>query len=1261
MGCFERVSPAQNTPGPLKLMNDSILVNFHIHSSFSDGEQAPEVLAGNLAAAGVRYAALTDHDTIEGLPRFQDALKKWEIGYLSGVEMTTQFHRREAHLLGYGFDPEHAGLAATLLSLRQSRKLEAYGSLADGSIAGTLRMAGSVRANAAADSHALSAAPGGWLETEDAIALIHRAGGRAFWAHPLVYEADLAALEDLVVELKAHGLDGIEAIYSSYSSAEQALLLALARKHDLLVCAGTDYHGLNGPGSRVFGIEMPREEWVRFRGAVFSSAAFAKGGATTESSPAASADRFKSVARVHHFRRRSYALRIFLPTLIAILLFLSVIWGIILPSFKQTLLERKRELIRELTNSAYSILASYAREEQEGRLSREEAQAQAVARIAALRYGEDGKDYFWIQDDRPVMIMHPYRPDLNGKDLTNFRDPRGVAIFVAFAALVEREDEGYIDYVWQWNDDPQRLEPKESFVKGFAPWGWIIGTGVYMDDVNLEIARIEQRLINTSLIISGAIVVLLVFVLQQSLRIEKERQDVLDSLRESTDRYHSLVEATTEGTLLVLDERCRYANPTFLSMLGYSLHQLEFLDLDDLLPHDEHNEPLWERLLAMNEEAPAPGVGLEGCLRRSDGSLVECILTLNPIVYAGQRGFILLAKNLTRQPAAQRLEGLALAGEAAPLGIFRARAVRRATFLELNPAGRALLAYLALPDTHQPALADFFTDAVEFDQVLHTLLDEGEINGRLLYIETQDAVVRFFQLTARLVRDEQGDPAYIAGLLEDVTSARRQEAGREALIERLQASLLFLHEPIANLGRDVLVCEMNSTIEEVARQMTDSMVTAALVSSEAGAIIGIVTDHDLRARVVAQKIDLHAAVHTIMSAPLTRISESALMYEALMRMEEKGVRHLAVEDRGGRIVSVIDSKSLIQFQRYGPVVLAREISRAASAVEVAQCCARTTLLVKTLLDSSARPRHVTNMLASICDAATERLIQLAIEDLGPPPAAFAFIAMGSQGRQEQTLVTDQDNGIIFAPTTDGSAAEYFLNLGAQVCAGLNRAGYPFCRGGVMASNPRWCRSLPDWLAGFREWVHKAEQQEIIDLSIFFDFRTVYGDADLTHELRRSIHAVLGDEPAFFPLFAQNALLFKPPFRLLGNIYLSGGATEHSGEINLKDAMMPMVGFARLYALRHQIHQTHTLERIEALTERNAILSSSRDEITAAYDFLMQLRLQTQIQAIQAGKAAQNIIHPAKLGYIQHELLKQAFAQIAAVQKKVSYDFLGGQM
>jgi PAS domain S-box-containing protein len=1228
-------------------MNDSILVNFHCHSIFSDGDQTPEALAASLASAGVRYAALTDHDSIEGLPRLREALKKRGVACLSGVELTTQFNGREAHLLGYGFDFENPELTATLHSMRQIHNLEVH------SIAGSLRKAGASRPNDSAP--AVSAAPQGQLEVGEAIALIHRAGGRVFWAHPLHFESDLDKLDQLVGELKSKGLDGLEAVYAPFTESQRDSLIQLANKHNLLVSAGTDFHLANGQGHQ-YGIEMPRDDWFRFRQAFFSSVSLADETHPAYRKAAARVDHTAS-AKHRHFQRRSYILRIFLPTLIAIGLFISAIWGIILPSFEQTLLERKREMIRELTNSAWSILASYERDEQNGLLTREEAQALAITRIEALRYGAEGKDYFWIQDMQPRMIMHPYRGDLNGQELDSFTDPRGVAIFVEFADQVRREGEGYIDYVWQWKDDPQRLEPKESYVKGFAPWGWVIGTGIYTDDVNREIAAIERSLVNTSLAISGAIILLLVFVLQQSLRIERARQEVLDTLRESTERYHTLIEATTEGTLLILDDRCRYANPTFLDMLDYTARQLEFLELADLLPREADNAAVWERFQNADAE-PTTGEALEGCLTRRDGSLVECILTVNPILFAGQRGFILLAKDITRQSLALENGELNSALGLAPIGIFRARAARHGIFLEINSAGRELLPV----EASQPALADFFPDTAEYERVFEKLLADDKIENHIIQVETGEAAVNFISLSARLIRDAQNHPAYIDGLLEDVSTVHRREAEREALIERLQASLLFLHEPIANLGRDSVTCPMDTSIAQLSRLMTARNVTAALVASENSAVIGIVTDHDLRARVLSENADLHAPIHTIMSAPLIKISEDALIYEALMRMEEKGVLHLAVEDRSGQIVSVVDNKSLIQFQRYGPIVLSREISRAKSPDEVAHSSGRTSLLVRTLMDSSARPRHVTNMLASICDAATERLIQLAVDELGKPPAPFAFIAMGSQGRQEQTLVTDQDNGIIFAPPADADprhAAEYFLQLGQRVCDGLNQAGYPYCRGGVMASNPRWCRSLPDWLSGFDEWALKSEEQEVIDLSIFFDFRTVYGDMALTSELRQHIHKALQDTPAFLHHLARNALAFKPPIRLPGNIYLSGGATEHAGEINLKDAMMPMVSFARLYALRHQIDQTPTLKRIEALTERNVILPSSRDEIIAAYDFLMQLRLQTQLASIQSGQNPQNIIHPGKLGYIQQELLKQAFTQIAAVQKKVGYDFLGG--
>jgi hypothetical protein len=189
-------------------------------------------------------------------------------------------------------------------------------------------------------------------------------------------------------------------------------LRSLAKKHKLLVCAGTDFHSMNGPGSNAYAIHMPWLDWNNFRTAVFSSSTFAaKSSSIGEAVPATQTLQASLVHSAPRFRRRYIALRIFLPTFIAIALFLAAFWGIILPSLAQSLLQQKRETIHELTNSAWSILASYEADERNGLLTRQQAQALAIADIEALRYGPEGKDYFWIQDMQPRMIMHPYRKD----------------------------------------------------------------------------------------------------------------------------------------------------------------------------------------------------------------------------------------------------------------------------------------------------------------------------------------------------------------------------------------------------------------------------------------------------------------------------------------------------------------------------------------------------------------------------------------------------------------------------------------------------------------------------------------------------------------------------------------------------------------------------------------------------------------------------------------------------------------------------------
>jgi signal transduction histidine kinase len=212
------------------------------------------------------------------------------------------------------------------------------------------------------------------------------------------------------------------------------------------------------------------------------------------------------------------------PPILTFALFLLLIFAVVIPTMKRTIIERKKEMLRELTQTAWSELASLHEQEIAGTLTRAAAQQAAMARIQRLRYGDDGKDYFWITDSHPRMVMHPYRPELNGQDLSTYADPAGKKLFVEFAHLVRRHGDGYTDYLWQWKDDETHVAPKLSYVKGFAPWDWIIGTGIYLEDVRAEIAQLTRRVLQIALGISVVLALLLGYIVQQGLSLERRRQ-----------------------------------------------------------------------------------------------------------------------------------------------------------------------------------------------------------------------------------------------------------------------------------------------------------------------------------------------------------------------------------------------------------------------------------------------------------------------------------------------------------------------------------------------------------------------------------------------------------------------------------------------------------------------------------------------------------------------------------------------------------------
>ena len=237
------------------------------------------------------------------------------------------------------------------------------------------------------------------------------------------------------------------------------------------------------------------------------------------------------------FLEREYS-KLVLPSLLAVVLFVIAVFGIILPGFKGSLLERKKETIQELTATTLDILAYYNQKEAAGELSQEESQALAIHQVKNLRYGPEGKDYFWINDMQPRMVMHPYLPELNGKALTDYADPEGNHLFVSFVETVKKYGEGFVPYMWQWKDDPSRIVNKLSFVKSFEPWGWIIGTGMYLDDVDREISNLTRTFSYISTGILILVVLLSGYIVRQGIQTTRKRKQAEDELQ----KYHSRLE-----------------------------------------------------------------------------------------------------------------------------------------------------------------------------------------------------------------------------------------------------------------------------------------------------------------------------------------------------------------------------------------------------------------------------------------------------------------------------------------------------------------------------------------------------------------------------------------------------------------------------------------------------------------------------------------------------------------------------------------------
>jgi CBS domain-containing protein len=524
------------------------------------------------------------------------------------------------------------------------------------------------------------------------------------------------------------------------------------------------------------------------------------------------------------------------------------------------------------------------------------------------------------------------------------------------------------------------------------------------------------------------------------------------------------------------------------------------------------------------------------------------------------------------------------------------------------------------------------------------VLEEGEtfgytslITGKATFDVVVEEALVAFELPAAVFRRLEEDPRFAAHFA----------AG---LGERLRASLeqspvaAFQPDLSSEAGRLVrgppIWVGPDATVVEAARAMRDHRISSVLVRGDPP---GILTDRDLRSRVVAEGLGGDVPVARVATRPLWTMPEETPVYEAWMALVDQERHHLALV-RDGEVVGVVTSTDLMRSSAQGPVAAIRAVERLASRDGLRGYGARVAEMVSALLAARLDPVMIAGLVARLNDALLRPILRWAEADLGPAPAPWAWLALGSEGRKEQTLLTDQDNALAFADDGAGARA-WFQAFAGRVNDDLEAAGFPRCRGGYMARN--WLGTVAEWRERFRTWIHEPSQQGLLEAAIFFDHRRVAGRLDL-EPLQEEV-AAAGDQPIFLRAMAAEALRFAPPQMLL--LRMRGGASV----VDLKkQGISPIVFLARCYALETRSRARHTLDRIDAAVRAGLLDAEAGGNVSEAYRFLVGLRLRLQLRMLVAGRPVVDEVALSELTPLERTRLKESFRAVKAWQDLAAY-------
>ncbi|WP_181304688.1 DUF294 nucleotidyltransferase-like domain-containing protein [Rufibacter sp. XAAS-G3-1] len=458
--------------------------------------------------------------------------------------------------------------------------------------------------------------------------------------------------------------------------------------------------------------------------------------------------------------------------------------------------------------------------------------------------------------------------------------------------------------------------------------------------------------------------------------------------------------------------------------------------------------------------------------------------------------------------------------------------------------------------------------------------------------------------------------------------------------------------------RDIITCPSSTPIYTAARLMAEHKTSCVFVANEVGKIAGYITDITLRDNVVAAQEDVRGPVKEIMDNPIVSIRKDAYVYEAILLMFRTKTRYLLIEEHG-EYVGMISRSKLLSDQAQSPFVFIQSVKLARSGNELRAKWQRVPEIVMQLLLRGAKSEIINQVITTVADTIAQKVIEEVMAICGPAPAKFVFMVLGSEGRKEQTLKTDQDNAIVYEDKANEQrelVRAYFLRFAELVSEKLDYIGFSYCTGGYMAKNPKWTHSLSHWKRNYHEWMQEIVPETAIQFSTFFDCRFIYGDRTIMKELVSFLDEELQKPmPRLFYHMANNALQYEPPLTFFNNIRTFTVGTQQVFDI--KKAMTPIVDLVRVYALQNRIFKTNTGERIEALAEAGVFTEKQCQELMQSYYYLMGLRLRKQASQIMHDKnEPDNYLDLQSLTKIEQVTLKEIFKTISDFQLGIKVQF-----